>query len=399
MDLSELLASPAVQRARARVVELEGEALAEQLSIVAVPAPTLDEGRRAEYLRRRLAELGIEQVHIDAVGNVIGRFPAPRDADASAVIFAAHLDTVFAAGTELIPRHVGNRIFAPGITDNARGLAVLLAVARALMQSRVATVRPLWFVCTVGEEGNGDLRGAKYLFRAEGPLSRPSAFIALDGSGIRRIVNRAIGARRLHITIDGPGGHSWSDWGTANPIHALGGAIARLQRIPLPTEPPLTLTVARTGGGTSVNAIPASAWLELDLRSECSATIATAEAECRKVVAISVDEANEIRRPGTAPLNLTVDVIGDRPSGCVAETAPLILSAVAATRVVGAQPELVASSTDSNVPMSLGIPAVTLGGGGESGGIHTAEEWFCGRDGARGLERALLTVLSAAGVA
>jgi acetylornithine deacetylase/succinyl-diaminopimelate desuccinylase-like protein len=398
MDLRALLAQPAVQRARARVGELEEETLAEQLRIVVIPAPSFAEAERAEHVRHRLVSLGLADAHIDEAGNALARLPSPAN-EAPAVVVSAHLDTVFADGTDLTPRHAGNRVFAPGITDNARGVAALLTVARVLADSGVRTMRPVWVVGTVGEEGSGDLRGTKHLFRAGGPLARPAAFIALDGSGIRRIVHRAIGARRLRMVIEGPGGHSWSDWGTANPLHALGRVIEAMLRIPLSEQPATTLTVARAGGGSSVNAIPAAAWLELDLRSEAQETIAAAESACRRIAAEAVEAANRERRPGTNALSLRIELIGDRPSGRISEDAPLVAAAAAATRAVGARPELVASSTDSNVPMSLGVPAVTLGAGGESGGIHTAEEWFCGRDAARGVERALLTVLAMAGVA
>lgn len=398
MDLTQLLSHPSARRARAVAHELEPEILAEQLRIVVIPAPSNHEEVRGRYLADRLSALGLEQTRTDGVGNVLSRLPGARSQDLAPLVVSAHLDTVFGADVDLTPRHVGNRVYAPGITDNARGLAALVAMAQTLVAAGLRTERPVWFVGTVGEEGNGDLRGSKHLFRSGGPLSRPSGFIALDGSGIRRIVHRAIGARRLRVEIAGPGGHSWSDWGTANPLHALGKAVDRLLRIPLPHRPYSTLTVARAGGGTSVNAIPTGAWLELDLRSEVAGVLAEVEAACRRVLEEVIDTENRGRRDGTERLTFAIRVIGDRPSGQIAEGTPLLEAAIAATRLVGARPELVASSTDANVPIALGIPAVTLGAGGESGGIHTTEEWFCNREGSRGLERGLLTVLAAAGV-
>lgn len=398
MNPTEVLGRPAAKRARELISRLEEETFAEQLRIVAIPAPSLQERERAQYVRGRFEALGLRQVHLDEAGNVLGSLPTSRSSAAAPVVVSAHLDTVFGPDTELTPRHVGNKVYAPGITDNARGLAALLSVARSLCESGVETLTPIWFVGTVGEEGNGDLHGTKHLFRPGGELARPAAFIALDGSGIRRIVHRAIGARRLRIEIGGPGGHSWSDWGMANPLHALGKGIERILRLPGPARTQVTLTVARAGGGTTVNAIPTSAWLELDLRGEANRLVAELEAGCRRAFQEVVERENRDRRTGTEPLTLAFLIIGDRPSGQVAETDPLVAAAVAATRIVGARPELVASSTDANVPLSLGIPAVTLGAGGESGGIHTTEEWFCNRDGARGPERALLTLLSVAGV-
>lgn len=402
VNLREILERPECRLARTRIVELEAATLEEQLRIVRIPAPSLAEERRAAYVHTRFQELGLRECHLDEVGNVLGRLPGAAHSsagDQSPVVVAAHLDTVFGPDTPLEPRAWGSRWYAPGITDNARGVAALLAVAEAILAAGISTIRPVWLIGTIGEEGSGDLRGAKHLLRAGAPLGRPAAFIALDGSGVRRIVHRAVGARRLRAEITGPGGHSWSDWGTANPLHVLGRCIDRLAALPRPDRVPLTLTVARAGGGTSVNAIPGSAWLELDMRSELQGAITDLETAARRVLEEEVTRANEVRRVGTQPLALAVRVIGDRPSGAIPENAPLVAAAVAATRLVGVEPELVASSTDANVPLSLGIPAVTLGAGGDSGGIHTLDEWFCGRGGAVGLERALLTVLAAAGVA
>lgn len=398
MNLNDLLTRPAASHARALVRQLEEETFAEQLRIVTIPAPSLQEAQRAEFVRKRFDALRLCRAHVDDVGNVLAGLPGASRPELPPVVLSAHLDTVFGPETYLIPRHVGNRVYAPGVTDNARGVAALLTVARVLVESGVRTRAPVWFAGTVGEEGIGDLRGAKHLFRPGGHLARPSAFIALDGSGIRRIVHRAIGARRLRVEITGPGGHSWSDWGAPNPLHALGRGIDRILRLHGPARSKVTLTVARAGGGTTVNAIPATAWLELDLRGEVSGVVAELEQACRRTFQEVVDGENRERRAGSEALKLTVRVIGDRPSGQIPETAPLVSAAVAATRMVGAQPELVASSTDANVPLSLGIPAVALGAGGESGGIHTTEEWFCNREGVLGLERALLTVLSVAGV-
>jgi acetylornithine deacetylase/succinyl-diaminopimelate desuccinylase-like protein len=249
----------------------------------------------------------------------------------------------------------------------------------------------------VGEEGLGDLRGVKHLFARGASLSEAAAFVALDGTGLRRVVHRAIGARRLRVTVSGAGGHSWADWGMPNPVQALGNAIAELGRIRPEDRRRATLTVARISGGTSVNSIPAEGWMELDLRSEDEAALRAMESEVRRVVEASVRVENERRRPGTAPHGVTLECMGLRPSGSVAEDSPVVRAALAATRLLGVQPELAASSTDANVPISLGIPAVTLGAGGESGGIHTLDEWYADRDAARGLERALLTVLALAG--
>ena len=395
MNLRPLLTRPGTRRARGRIVRMEGATLEEQLAIVRIPAPSLAEEQRAAHVLARFEAMGLADCHADQAGNVLARLPACERPDEPPVVMAAHLDTVFSADVDLTPRTEGSRVYAPGITDNARGVAGMLAVAEALRFARVVPRRQIWFVGTVGEEGSGDLRGVKHLLTSGGPAGSPSAFIALDGSGIRRIVHRAVGARRLRVEVAGPGGHSWSDWGSVNALHVAGHCISRLAMLPHQARGMATLTVARAGGGTSVNAIPGNAWFEVDLRGEEQEVIAGLEAAARQVIHEEVERTNGARKPGTPPLAAAIRVIGDRPSGAIPAGAPLVMAAAAATRLVGATPELVASSTDANVPLSMGTPAVTLGAGGESGGIHTPDEWFCGKGGAVGLERGLLTVLAA----
>jgi acetylornithine deacetylase/succinyl-diaminopimelate desuccinylase-like protein len=254
------------------------------------------------------------------------------------------------------------------------------------------------FAATVGEEGPGDLRGVKHLFREGGELGGADAFVALDGSGLRRIVHRAIGSRRLRVEVAGPGGHSWADRGAANPILALGATVAQIAALPLPEPARTALTVARIGGGTSINALPDGAWMELDLRSEAPGVLARLEESVRALLAAAVDEENARRRQGTEPLAPRVTVIGDRPSGETPARAPLVQAAHAITFALGQKPELVGSSTDANVPMALGIPSIAIGVGGDSGGIHTTDEWYSNENGALGVERALLILLAAAGL-
>jgi acetylornithine deacetylase/succinyl-diaminopimelate desuccinylase-like protein len=387
---------PAVQAARARLATGGPAVLEEQLRIVRIPAPSLDERERSAYLERRFREIGLHDVTRDEVGNVLGQLPRPADPAAPPALLAAHLDTVFSRGTELEPRVEGERIYAPGIADNARGLAATLAVAGALVESGVSTARPVWFAGTVGEEGNGDLRGVKHLFRDASPFRKAAAFLSIDGTGLRRVVHRAIGARRVRISMTGPGGHSWADWGAANAIHTLGTAIARMSELVVPADPRTTLTVARVGGGTSINSIPAEAWMEVDLRSEDPRSLARLAEAVEREVRAAAQVENARRRPDSPSLRVEMHVIGDRPAGATREEAPIVQAAMWATRSVGARPELSASSTDANVPISLGIPSVTLGAGGESGGIHTLGEWYTDRDSTRALERALLTLLAVA---
>ncbi|MDB4948496.1 MAG: Acetylornithine deacetylase/Succinyl-diaminopimelate desuccinylase [Gemmatimonadetes bacterium] len=388
-----------MRRLRAQVHATDAQTLAEQLALVRIPAPTFHEGERARHVAERFRALGLHDVRTDEAGNVLARLPGSPAAPGGQVVVSAHLDTVFPAGTDVEPRHAGTRIHAPGITDNCRGLAGMLALARVLASEGVRTERPLVFAATVGEEGAGDLRGVKHLFREGGELRRAGAFVALDGSGVRRIVHRAIGSRRLRVEVAGPGGHSWADRGTPNPVGALGRAVAAVAGMGLPSPARSSVTVARIAGGTSINAIPDAAWMEVDLRSEVPDALAEIERLVRSHVERAVAAENARRRPGAAALACAVTLIGDRPSGETPASAELVRAAMAVTSALGERPELVASSTDANLAISLGIPAVCIGVGGDSGGIHTLDEWYSDEKGALGVERALLVALAAARLA
>ena len=392
-----LLADPRLKPVRALAHETDHVTMDDQLELVAIPSPPFGEDARAQRLAERFREIGLRDVRRDAEGNVLGT-AAGGGEDAHPVVVAAHLDTVFAAGTELTPRYRDGRIYAPGITDNARGLAGMVAVARIMAGAGLRTARPVVFVGTVGEEGAGDLRGVKRLFAADGEVRGAAAFIALDGSGLRRIVHRAIGSRRLRVEIRGPGGHSWADRGAPNPIAALGAAVAEIGALPRPEPTRTALTVARIGGGTSINAIPDQAWTELDLRSEAPGALPQLEESVRGILAGAIERENAARRQGSDALTAAVTVIGDRPSGITQPREALVQAAQAITYGLGQTPELVGSSTDANVPMALGIPSVAIGVGGDSGGIHTPDEWYANDNGALGVERALLIILAAAGV-
>jgi acetylornithine deacetylase/succinyl-diaminopimelate desuccinylase-like protein len=396
-----LLELPAVRAAREHIHNTDDRTIAEMLELVQIPAPPFGESERGAWVRERFRTLGLADIATDEVGNVLARFPAePARGDTPApVLVAAHLDTIFPADTPINVRRAHGRIQAPGISDNCRGLAAVLATVRALLHARIHPAAPLVLVANVGEEGVGDLRGMKHLFREGGPWRAIQAFISVDGTGVRRIVTRGVGSRRLRVTVEGPGGHSWADWGTANPIHALGMGVADLARITPLRQPRTVLTVGRIAGGTSVNAIPNSAWLELDLRSEGAAPLHDLETRVRRILSQGVAETNARRRRGTPALALSIDSIGDRPTGETPPGSDLVRAARAATRAIGETPELVSSSTDANAPMALGIPAIAMGAGGEAGGTHTLDEWYGNERGPEGIVRVLLAVLGVTGVA
>ena len=386
-----LLKEPAVQDARDFLERDDARVLAEQRELTEIPAPPFGEDARAARMAELFREAGLREVSIDAEGNVLG-WLAERRAD-HPLIVSAHLDTVFPEGTDVRVREKGDRLVGPGISDDGRGLAALLGLARVLRRGGLHLRTPVLFVATVGEEGAGDLRGVRHLFREGGPASRASGFISLDGAGINRIVTSGLGSRRFRVIVAGPGGHSWVNWGTANPIHALGDAVARWTRMPLPEDPPATLTVARWGGGTSVNAIPQEAWVELELRCVSEDILARLEAGVRRALADVVQAVNAGAATGTDGLTAEIESMGTRPAGETETRELLVQAGVCATRALAATPELAVSSTDANIPMSLGIPAITMGAGGEAGQAHTTDEWYRNVQGPDGILRALITVL------
>jgi len=387
-----LAARPEIQSARAWLERFDADTLAWQRALAAVPAPTGSERRRGDAFAGKLAELGVTGARRDAAGNLIGRW---GDGEGAGVVVAAHLDTVFPEETDLTVRQQGARIVAPGISDNARGLAGLLALAGALRQAGIRPRLPVTLVATTGEEGAGDLAGAKHLFSDDG--FRPAAFLALDGAGIERVVHRALGSRRLRAVYRGPGGHSWAAFGVANPTHAVGVAAAAVAELPLPASPRTTASVVRIGGGSGLNTIPQDAWLELDLRSESEAALDTLYGAATEALARALDAANRRRSAGTAPLTLQIVPLGYRPSGVTDPAHPLVRHAVAATQSVGRTPDLAAASTDANIAISRGVPGIALGAGGRGGNTHLVSEWYENVDGPAGLFRALLVVCAAAG--
>ncbi|MCY4508259.1 MAG: M20/M25/M40 family metallo-hydrolase [Acidobacteria bacterium] len=392
-----LAATPEVRRALAFARTLERTAEAPLIELTQVPAPPFGETERGRRFAELLRARGLADVTIDEAGNVIARRAGTAGPEAVAVV--AHLDTVFPAGTDVTVYRRGNRLYAPGIGDDTRGLVVLLIIADALERAAVRTRADVLLVGSVGEEGLGDLRGVRHLLRPGGP--RIDQFIAIDGGSDEEVVNQALGSRRYRVTVTGPGGHSWGDFGLANPAHALARAIDYFDRAASAVDgvgTSASYSVGRIGGGTSVNAVPREAWAEVDMRSTDPERLDRLDAVLQSSVARAVDEQNGIRDRG-APLDIELELIGDRPSGLVDPRAPLVRRALAATRFFGLQPRLGAASTDANLPIAFGIPAVTLGRGGVGGGAHSVDEWWSPRDAHVGTQRALLLLLAAAGVA
>jgi acetylornithine deacetylase/succinyl-diaminopimelate desuccinylase-like protein len=350
----------------------QGWTLAQQVELTEIEAPPFKEARRAEDFRRRLVALGYENARIDAEGNVIAELRG--SADGPVVMISGHLDTVFPEGTDVRVRRTGNRLAAPGIADDGRGIAVVLTVARAFKAARIPLRGTVFFVGTVGEEGQGDLRGVRHLFTEEMP-GEIDYFISVDGTGYG-IISGAVGSNRYRISYRGPGGHSYGSFGMPNPMHALGRAIATISDLQVPNDPKTTFSVGVLSGGTSVNSIPMEATMEIDMRSEDAAVLAHLDQQVRQALDDALF-AEKARWPRSGqPLELVIDTIGIRPAGTQPETALIVQAAMASARSLSLQTTLVASSTDANIPISLGIPAITIDGGGRGAGAHALNEWY-----------------------
>jgi tripeptide aminopeptidase len=396
-EMRELASRPAIQKAFQIIVELEPQTEKDLIELTEIPAPPFKEEKRAARYAEMLREAGMPEVEIDGVGNVITRFRGTTEDGTVAVV--AHLDTVFPEGTDVTVRREGDRLLAPGIGDDTRGLALMLTVIRAMLGAGVKTRGDILFVASVGEEGLGDLRGVKHLFREGGP--KIDQFIAVDGGSTDRVLNKAIGSYRYRITFKGPGGHSWGAFGLGNPAHALSRFIYHFDEEAgefVITGPRTSYNIGRIGGGTSVNAIPFENWAEVDMRSEDPDQLRKIDEIMKKAVERALQEQNERKRRGE-PLTVDVDMLGNRPSGTVDPSTPLIQRALAATRHFGVEPQLETGSTDANVPISLGIPATTIGRGGEGDGAHALHEWWSNVDGHLGIQKALLLAVACAGAA
>jgi acetylornithine deacetylase/succinyl-diaminopimelate desuccinylase-like protein len=366
-----------------------------QVTLAEIPAPSFQEKQRAAAIEPLLREAGLE-VRRDQIGNVIGELRGSNEKEM--VLVAAHLDTVFPGGTDVKVRKEGDRLSGPGISDNGTGLVALVALARAMQAAKIKPRRTILFAADVGEEGEGNLRGMRALVdEYRGNLK---AVIVLDGSGTDHVTIKALASRRLEVTVNGPGGHSWSDFGMVNPINAIVRSAVRFINTKVPATPRTTFNLGQIEGGTSVNSIPHEAKLKVDIRSESEDELGRLEAALRECVGAGVrDEMESARDRSKARLEWKVELLGSRPGGELAAGSALLAALRAADEAVGNHSRLERSSTDANIPLSMGIEAIAIGAGGNGGGAHSLQEWYepAGRE--LGLKRALLTLLEVAGLA
>jgi acetylornithine deacetylase/succinyl-diaminopimelate desuccinylase-like protein len=385
-----------VKKAFKYILDVEDKTNKNLIELTEIEAPPFKEEKRAMEFSERLKLAGIEKVWIDSIGNVIGFLEGSIGNKNIAI--DAHLDTVFPEGTDVQVRIKNDTLFAPGIGDDTRGLAIILTIAETIINSDIKPVDNILFIGTVGEEGLGDLRGVRYLFKNNEP--KIDSWIAIDGGSIGRVNNQALGSYRYEVVFDGPGGHSWGAFGLVNPHHALGAGIKNfVEKADIYTDngPKTSYNVGIISGGTSINSIPFKSSMQIDIRSIDPNRLNDMEEILFNSMNKALDEQNAIKRSGP-DLKLTINKIGNRPSGKVDESVPLIQKTIAATQYMGVEPRLTIGSTDSNIPISLGLPAVTIGRGGVGGGAHSLDEWWLNKDGYKSIQLALLILLSESGI-
>jgi len=391
--------SPAFHAASATLRAEHDRTVQDIITLTQIAAPSFQEANRAAAWKEMALAHGLRDVETDAEGNVTGL--RRGTGNGPLICVAAHLDTVFPAGTDLTVRRDGTRLLAPGVGDDTRGLAVLLAWLRAMDSAGIRTRADILFVADVGEEGPGDLRGMRHLFQKGRYKDRISAFVTVDSPNMERIATGGVGSKRYRVTFKGPGGHSYGAFGLVNPMYAMAGAIVRLGQVQVPGRPKTTFSASVTGGGTSINSIPDTVWTEFDLRSESPDELARLEQRFLAIVDEAVAAENAARSIRTGTVSADIAKIGDRPAGHTDEAHELPRLARAALEAHGFQPTFEASSTDANIPMSLGIPAIKIGSGGTGGRGHSLEEWIDVEQEAslRGMSAGLATLLALAGIA
>jgi len=400
-ELARLSASAELRSAFAWLRAQEAQFAHWQLDLARIPSPPFGEAARATWVTNKFRELGLDDVHNDDVGNVFGIHPG---FGRNYVALSAHMDTVFPAGTPLNIRQQGNRLFGPGVSDNGAGLTAMLAIAALLRSVRIRHALPFLFIANVGEEGEGDLRGMRHIFSAPRWKDSIAYNLVLDGAGSDTIVAEALGSRRFEVIVRGPGGHSWSDFGAPNPILVLARAIQAFAQTPVPSSPKTTFNIGVIRGGTSVNSIPESASMRVDLRSTSMAEMERLEVALRLALEDAVEEESKamegraVSQRRSSGVSCEIVVIGNRPAGELNPNARILQVIRAVDAHLGNASQVQRASTDANIPLSLGREAIAIGGGGTGGGAHTLQEWFdcSGRE--LGLKRILLTLLALAGV-
>lgn len=400
VDISALASLPEVRSAVAWFRAQEPQFAAWQVEMARIPAPPFGEAPRAEWLGKQFRNLGLQEVHVDQAGNVLGICPGLGRQYLS---LSAHVDTVFPAGTPLNIRQQGSRLYGPGVSDNGAGITALLAIAGAFQAAKISTAMPIVFIANVGEEGEGDLRGMRHIFADAKWKDSIRYSLVLDGAGSDTIVSEALGSRRFEVIIRGPGGHSWSDFGVPNPILALGRVIHGFGQTTVPSSPKTTFNIGVVRGGTSVNSIPESASMRVDIRSTSTTEMERLEATLRRELEQAIQHewrahhARTLNSQREHALSCEVVEIGNRPGGELDENAHIFRIIRAVDAHIGNSAQVQRASTDANIPLSLGREAIAIGGGGTGGGAHTLQEWFdcAGRE--QGLKRILLTVLALTG--
>ena len=396
--IARILADPRFRDAVATMAREHDRTVGDIVTLTEIPSPPFAEAKRAAAYLEMLRAHGLEEVEQDAIGNVMGR--RRGTGNGRTVVVAAHLDTVFPAGTDVRVRREGTKLFAPGVGDDTRSLAVNLAFLRAMDAAGIRTRSDILFLGDVGEEGLGDLRGVRHFFREGRHRDQVDAFFTVDSPEVDRIVTGGIGSKRYRVAFRGPGGHSFAAFGLVNPAYAMARAMLTLAGLAAPDAPQTTHCASVLGGGTSVNAIPNEVWMEVDLRSQSAAELARLEAEFLAGVQAATEAENAARSTREGAVVAEVRPIGDRPAGHTAPDAAIVQLATAAVAAHGFTPRHEYSSTDANIPMSLGVPAIKIGAGGRGGRAHSLEEWIDVEpaESLRGMSASLAAILAVAGM-
>jgi acetylornithine deacetylase/succinyl-diaminopimelate desuccinylase-like protein len=397
-EVAEVMGFPSVNAALDWFLSHRHELLDSQVELAQIPAPPFGESARVERLRQRFESAGLEEVHIDEIGNVLG-IRSGSDPNARYLALTAHVDTVFPAGTPVEVRREGDRVYGPGVSDNGAGLTALLAIAESMNATGLRAKAPLLFIGNVGEEGEGDVRGMRHIFAAPKWRDSIAYTMVLDGAGTDTVISEALGSKRFVVTLRGPGGHSWSDFGLPNPIMVLARALEVFRRTHIPSSPKTTFNVGVISGGTSVNSIPESVSMRVDIRSVSSSEVDRLERALREALEQAIKGESPYvggRRSGN--LSYEMELIGSRPAARLRPDSHMLAAIRAVDGFLGNKARMQRASTDANIPISLGYEAFAIGAGGSGGGAHTIHEWYDANGREFGLKRILLTTLLLAGI-